>query len=319
MPEWLVERGIGETRTALIDKGRIVEARILLEGTLPAGSVMECRLRSVGTGGRNALAVTSEGIEVLLSRRPAGIPEGASLRVEITRETIPGGEPWKRPLGRLAEAQPTCSEVEGRALPFPSSGLDQLEQAGWSDLLEEARSGFVQFAGGELRIFVTPAMTLIDVDGSLPPVELAIAGAKASGDAIRRMGIGGSIGIDLPTVPGKEPRQRAAAALDRALAGTAFERTSVNGFGFLQLIRPRRHASLLELAQDRAAFEARALLRRAALAQHGPGVLTAHPAVIAVLESNPHWMAEFARQRGGGIGLRADATLSMSGGHAEPA
>src|SRR4051794_31323920 len=56
LPEWLVERGIGETRAVLIENGEIVEARIQLEGVCPAGSVIAARLTSVGTEWRNAVA-----------------------------------------------------------------------------------------------------------------------------------------------------------------------------------------------------------------------------------------------------------------------
>ena len=48
LPEWLVERGIGETRCALIEDGEIVEARILLDGIARAGTVLQARLTSVG-------------------------------------------------------------------------------------------------------------------------------------------------------------------------------------------------------------------------------------------------------------------------------
>ncbi len=139
---------------------------------------------------------------------------------------------------------------EGNDLPFPSPD-DHLGAAGWRDLIDEARTGNVAFPGGELRIVPTPAMTLIDVDGTLPAPELALAGAKAAARTIRRHGIGGSIGIDFPTVKGKDERQAVAEAVDSALP-QPFERTAVNGFGFLQIVRPRRHASLIELAQDRA-------------------------------------------------------------------
>jgi hypothetical protein len=193
-----------------------------------------------------------------------------------------------------------------------------LDAAGWNDLIDEARSGIVRFAGGELRISPTPAMTLIDVDGHLPPAELAVRGAGEAARAIRRLDIGGSIGIDLPTVGSKSVRQAAAAAIDAALP-QPFERTAVNGFGFVQLVRPRRRASLVELAQDRAPFEARVLLRRVAFEPPGARRLVAHPAVIAVLESRPDWLEQLSRQAGGAIGLRADAALPMSGGHAEPA
>ena len=64
------------------------------------------------------------------------------------------------------------------------------------------RSGIIRFDGGELRVSLTPAMTLIDVDGHLPVEALAMAGAEAAARTIRRHGIAGSIGIDLPTVSG---------------------------------------------------------------------------------------------------------------------
>ena len=110
---------------------------------------------------------------------------------------------------------------------------------------------------------MTPAMTLIDVDGNLPAAELAMAGARAGAAAIRRHGIGGSIGVDLPTVDSKAVRLAAAEAVDELLP-KPFERTAVNGFGFLQIVRPRSHASLFELAAERASFEARVLLRTGA-------------------------------------------------------
>ena len=313
-----MERGIGEIRAVLVDDDRIVEARVLLDGTVSAGSVVECRLRSVGTNGRNAIA-TGDGAEVLLPRRPAGVSEGASIRVEITREAIPGPEAWKRSLGRITDAPASSAAMPGVPVSFPPIGEDLLDRAGWSDLLEQARTGIVRFPGGELKLYLTPAMTLIDVDGILPPAELAVAGAAAAGAAIRSLGIGGSIGIDLPTTPGKEPRQRAAAALDEALEGTSFERTAVNGFGFLQVVRPRRHASLLELAADRPTFEARALLRRAGTDGCGPCRLAVHPAVAALLESRSDWLLTLGQQRGGVVSLRSDPSLAISAGHAEPA
>jgi hypothetical protein len=159
-------------------------------------------------------------------------------------------------------------------------------------------------------------MTLIDVDGYLQPEELARRGAAEAAKAIRRLDVGGSIGIDLPTTGSKTARQAAAAAIDEHLP-QPFERTAVNGFGFVQIVRPRLRASLVELAQDRAAFEARALLRRAAFEPAGAKRLAAHPAVIAMLDAKPDWLDALARQLGGAISLRADASLGMSGGYAE--
>jgi hypothetical protein len=312
LPEWLIERGIGETRMVRVEDGEIVEARVILEGVARAGSGRQAVLRSAGVP---AVAV-DESQEYLLPKGAPGMTEGQTITIEITREAIPGREQWKRPLARLTDSI-TIPPLEGEVVPFPSPS-DRLGELGWLDLIEEARCGMVGFEGGELRVSPTPAMTLIDVDGRLPPLELAMAGAKAAARAIRRHGIGGSIGVDLPTVAGKAERQAIAVAFD-AMLPQPFERTSVNGFGFLQIVRPRHHASLFELAADRAAFEARALLRQAALGSPGPKRLAAHPAVAAVLERHRDWLDALAGQIGGAVGLRADAALPMSGGHAEPA
>jgi hypothetical protein len=316
LPEWLIERGIGETRAALIEEEEIVEARIELDGACTVGSVIPVRL--IGAVPRNAIARDEAGTEYLLPRGAEGVTEGATLNIEITRGTIPGVEPWKRALARVTDRPARkAPQLDGRELSLPAP-RDELGVAGWNDLLEQARSGVVLFAGGELRLSPTPAMTLIDVDGYLPPEELAVAGAAAAAKTVRQLDIGGSIGIDLPTSGSKTARQSAAAAIDAHLP-QPFERTAVNGFGFVQVVRPRFRASLVELAQERGSFEARALLRRTAFDAPGPKRLVAHPAVVAVLDTKPDWIEQLSRQVGGGVSLRADPGLPMSGGYAEKA
>jgi hypothetical protein len=325
LPEWLVETGIGETRAALIENGHILEARIELEGVIPAGTILRARLVDIGRNGRNGTARDESGADYLLPQVPTWITEGAALNIEITRPALAGAEPWKRPLAKATRGETrrpqSLAELLGceghpvRSLAFPAA-VDELAQAGWNELVEEASSGRVDFAGGSLGLFFTPAMTLIDVDGGLAPSDLAVAGGRAAAEAIRRLDIGGSIGIDLPTVRGREARSAAARAVDEVLP-QPFERTAVNGFGFLQIVRQRSRASLLELAQDRAAFAARALLRRVAFDGPGPKRLVANPAVIALLEGGPAWLDAVARQTGGEVTLRADASLPIHGSYAE--
>jgi hypothetical protein len=312
LPDWLIERGIGESRAVRLQAGEIVEARIFLDGLVSAGTVLEAKLASVGVP---AIAQVGKD-QYLLPAGAAGITKGARLAIEVTRERIPGSEPWKRPLARLTDEAPRPSrQLDAEDLSFPSPD-DRLGRAGWCDLLDEARTGIVRFPEGELRVSPTPAMTLMDVDGRLPPFDLAMAGARAAAHAILRHGIGGSIGIDLPTVGGKSQRQELGAAVD-AILPHPFERTAVNGFGFLQIVRARTHASLFELAQDRAAFEVRALLRRAALERTGAVRIVAYPAIVAVLESQAEWLNAIARQVGGSVALRAEPSLPMSGAYAE--
>ena len=305
MPEWLVERGIGETRYARIEHGEIIEARVELDGIVLAGSIVSA---SLVRAGRNGLARDADGKEYLLPAGAPGLTEGAAFRLVVTRSAIPGAEPWKRPLGKLAD-EVQCDPLDAIDARFPSD---------WDDIIEEARSGIVRFGGGELRISPTPAMTLIDIDGTLAAKDLALAGARAAARAILRLDIGGSVGIDLPTIAGKNDRQAVGEAIDGILP-KPFERTAMNGFGFVQIVRPRRRASLIEVAQDRAPFEARALLRRAALEPPGAKVLVAHPAVTTTLQAHEAWLEALARQVGGSVGLRADPSLPMSGGYAEQA
>jgi Ribonuclease G/E len=278
--------------------------------------VVQARLLTNGSSGRNAIAVDERGTEYLLPNGAAGATEGSMLNVAITREAIPGAEPWKRPLAKLTKADPyEGPRLTGRELPFPAPA-DELDEAGWNDLIEEARSSVVTFAGGELRIAPTAAMTLIDVDGYLPPEALAVLGAAEAAKAIRRLDIGGSIGIDLPTTGSKTVRKQAATAIDARLP-QPFERTAVNGFGFVQIVRPRLRPSLVELAHDRPSFEARTLLRRAAFERPGPKRLVTNPAVIRALEGRNDWTEQLARQLGGPVELRGNAALPISGGYAE--
>jgi hypothetical protein len=180
-------------------------------------------------------------------------------------------------------------------------------------LLEEAAHGEIGFEGGALRMSLTPAMTLFDVDGTLPPAALAEAGAAAAALAVRRFGITGSIGIDLPTLP-RDQRQAPAAIVD-AILPRPFERTAVNGFGLLQIVRRRERPSLPELVQaDPAGAAARALLRRTAR-HSGPVALHAAPAVIACIEEA--WLAALERRVGGKVALRAEPGLAISAGHVE--
>ncbi|MEG3087732.1 ribonuclease [Sphingomonas sp. PB4P5] len=307
MPEWLYEAGIGEARAALIEGDRIVQALIEPDDTGPRlGTVTRARIVEITTKGREARLTLEGGSEATLSPLPPGITQGSSLTVRIVREAIPEAGRPKRPKAAPTDEQPApgpdlLARITASGLPVRTlrpHEADALEQAGWSEVLEEALSGEIAFAGGALRMTPTPAMTLFDVDGVGPLEPLAIAAATAIAQAIVRHAIGGSIGVDFPTITGKAPRQAVAAALDAALP-QPFERTAVNGFGFLQIVRPRLHASLPELLRSDPAARTRALLRQ--LERVPPPAPRQHrvsKSVLATLRAHPTWTAEFARRTG---------------------
>lgn len=305
MAEWLYEAGIGETRAARVADGRIVEARI--ETDIPAlrlGAVLPMKLVEAQPGGG---VMQADGLEAMLDRVPAGVSVGRTLTVRVTREALPEAGRPKRARVVVTEdavrpAPTLLEEISASGLPVRHAAAhepDALEAAGWSELLDEAMTGEIVFAGGALRMSPTPAMTLFDVDGAGDLEALSVAAARAVALTIRRMAIGGSIGVDFPTIEGKAARQRVAEAIDATLP-PPFERTAVNGFGFLQIVRPRPRASLPELLRaDPVGAAARAALRM--LERVPVGAPNAHrlPAeVLARIDARADWRAELVRRTG---------------------
>ncbi|WP_375243569.1 ribonuclease [Sphingomonas parapaucimobilis] len=308
MSEWLYEAGIGEARAALVEDGRIVQAAIELAATLTVGTVAEGRLVEL-LPGRQGRVTLNQGGDVLLSPVPKGITQGSALTVIVTREAIPERGRAKLPKAQLAPEDARPAPGPDLRTRIAATGLavrellphqpDALEAAGWSELLDEAMTGEIGFGAGVLRMTPTPAMTLFDVDGSPPHEALSIAAARAVAEAILRHGIGGSIGIDFPTLEGKGPRQAVAEALDAALP-LPFERTAVNGFGFLQIVRPRPRASIPErLGIDPVGARARTLLRQWEREPPGPApTYRVSGAVHDRLMAHPAWREALERRTG---------------------
>ncbi|MGY4398670.1 ribonuclease G [Sphingomonas sp. UYAg733] len=308
MAEWLYEAGIGESRAILIDGDRIVRARIEPDRIGPlVGTVSGARLTEIIVKGHEGRVMLDSGEEAMCVHLPPGITQGAKLTVTVVREAIP--EAGRAKLARCIPSDAAPAPGPDLLARISASGHpvrqcrahepDHFEAAGWSEVLEEATSGEIVFAGGALRLSPTPAMTLFDVDGSGPLEPLAIAAAAAIGAAIVRHAITGSIGIDFPTLSGKEARQEVAAAIDAALP-LPFERTAMNGFGFLQIVRPRHRASLPErLHIDPAGAEARALLR---MIERIPPPAPRHHIVSRrvadLIAMRSDWREELARRTG---------------------
>ena len=296
---WLYEDGIGEARAALVDGGRIVAARIVRDDGAPRlGLIAPARLTE------RLLATLADGTPVQLDRPAAGVTLGAALTIEITREAIPETGRAKPARGRATDDVPRPAPslretLDGVVREVRAHEADALEAAGWSEVLAEAESGDIAFPGGALRVTPTPAMTLFDVDGDPPLDTLAERAAVAVAQAIQRHGVGGSIGVDFPTLQGKAARQAVAAAIDAHLP-PPFERTAVNGFGFLQIVRPRPRASLPELLRADPVLAA-ALIALRQIERIPPGTSNRHrlpPAVTARIEARPDWIAELVRRTG---------------------
>ncbi|WP_225009527.1 ribonuclease [Novosphingobium percolationis] len=326
MPEWLHEAGIGEERAILVEGATILAARIDWGEPLRPGHVAMARITRRIAGTRRGFARFSDGTETQVDSLPPEATEGREIRLRVTRAAIAEKGRTKLPQARPAgpdEAErpaPTLLEAlrgEGhpvRALRVTDRDFDR---AGWHELVEEAFSGEVAFAGGSLAISPTPAMTLIDIDGPPPLPALCLAAVPAIAAALPRLDIGGSIGIDFPTLPEKKDRQAVDTALADALGAWKAERTAMNGYGFVQLVARLERPSLpARFARDPLGAAARILLRQAErVAEPGVLHLAAHPAVLRAI--TPAWEVELVRRTGRQVVRDERPALALAAGFAQ--
>lgn len=308
MAEWLIEEGIGETRALLVESGQVLAARLQWPGEPLSGAIHGARLIRKYAGTRRGIVALDNGVEALIDHLPREATEGLSGKVRLTRAPI-------HERGRLKRAQARWLGAVGSGLdPVPLEG-DVIRQFGngvWEDVWAAASSGSIAFPGGEILCAVTPAMTVIDIDGELPPPELALASVPAISAALRWFDIGGNIGIDFPTLDAKADRRDVDDALDLALDDWPHERTAMNGFGFVQIVARLTGPSLLHrFATSRTGMCARYALRVAERAEgHGPVLeLRVHPALKGKLK--PEWLDQLARRTGRTVRLETDPGLAL--------
>ena len=326
MTEWLYEDGIGEERAILVENGKIIAARIERHNGIKPGMTAQAQLVARVVANTRGIVKFADGSEALLSPLPKELNEGASLIVTVTRAAIDEKGRFKLPVAKVAadkkpQEAPTLLEQLGQHVAHcHAHDADRFEAHNWGELLEEARTGQIAFAGGALQVSLTPAMTLIDVDGDLAPAPLALGAATAVVHAIQRLDLQGNIGIDFPTIEVKADRQAAVEAFDAAMSGP-FERTAINGFGFMQVLTRRVRQSIPEMLQYRPVLaEALALLRRAERDRGiGPMHVVAHPAVLAHIQAQADWTPLLARRTGRAVSLRADPQLAIGAGYVETA
>ncbi|WP_379549582.1 ribonuclease E/G [Qipengyuania sp. DGS5-3] len=316
-PEWLVEEGIGESRALLIDKGQVVAAKQFWLSKICARTILMAKVVSRKPQSGRALCVSAQGFEINADGLPREASEGGDVRLIITREPIAERGRLKRAQGRYFGDQPSDA-IPPASVFTTGKSVRRFPSGLWEEVWDTASFGELAFPGGSILISTTPAMTLIDIDGEGFPRELALAAVPAIAQALRWFDLGGSIGIDFPTIPDKAGRKDVDAALAAALADWPHERTAMNGFGFVQLVARLEGPSLLHrFATSRVGACARMALRRAEMAE-GTGrvlLLTVHPALKAKLKE--HWLLELAERTGKEVRVEINPTLALEAAQAQ--
>lgn len=312
--EWIVEEGIGEHRAVQLVDDAIAAARIEWPGRLAAGWVIEAKLIARTAGSARGTALADNGEEVLVDRLPRDASEGMTVRLGITRAALDGPGRLKRAWGRPREAslaRPSLAERLGARTVRSFAGN------AWDELIDEALTGEIAFAGGALLFAPTPAMMTVDVDGDLPPRALALAAAPMLARSLRRLDIGGAVAVDFPTLADKADRRALDDALAAALTDWPHERTAMNGFGLVQIVARLERPSLLHRAAwQRGALVWRRLLRRAELlAGAGAIELSIHPALDSRIE--PGHLAALERRTGRRVTVRQVTSLAPDAPHAQ--
>jgi len=324
---WLYEAGIGENRAIFLENGELTKVRIeRLDNRVKPGAVVDAIFKEKWVAGKSGIVTIESGEELLLQPLSKGLTEGSSIRIEVIREAErERGGRFKRGKARpvqegadIGNGDSLWDRILGNDATVQTIGAhdtDHFATLGWHEVMEQAQSGQIDFDGGSLIISLTPAMTVIDVDGPLPPVELAKRAAKEIALALVRFDIGGNIGIDFPTIEAKSDRTEVCAIFDVHMAGDC-ERTAINGFGFMQVVRKKVRSSVLEVVQSRKVITATLQLLRQAEREAGTGemVVNVHPALESQFQKQPVWLEELSKRTGRPVSVKTDGKIPINAG-----
>lgn len=321
---------------ALYQAGEFYTARVV-ERTSHRTALVSLGLQQAVLDPAPADCTTGKLVCVIMTR-PA-IPEPGRWKPTKVRlapdpkplQTEPGwhfsAEPWALYLQSLAPQVGTiiCADASmavdvertlGSASPPVRVDRRAVDEADFEALIETATTGqLVLDEGVQLSIERTRAMTVIDVDGFGDPMMLNSIAARHIARVLRRFDIGGPVAIDFIAMAGRNDRLALADAFDAAATNLGqHERTAINGFGLMQLIRPRTRPSVPEIlcatTPTRLSTESRAiaLLRAAARAAGiGPRRLVAPPAIIDLIRQWPWEIAALRHACGAEILLVPDS------------
>jgi hypothetical protein len=322
LPELWRDDAPGERRAACIEDGKIVEIVIQRDAHWVLG---ECGMGRVDRRtAAGAYIRTEDGSEVLL-RSKMGAAEGTNVAFEVTREAIAEPGRIKPPEVALRDSLPDDllskdGLWEQRLAAFGGSTAPHAIGEGF----DTAIAGYSQIGDVIISFQRTKAGLVFDVDGISDAFATNRVAAGEIARLLRLYQVGAMVMIDFVSMEAKAQRAEIANIFDAASAQDSrpFERTAINGYGLMQVVRGRPRPSVLDhlfgtrIAALSDETQAYWLLRSAARSSgFGDRTITARPAVAHLLLSE-RWQslrAECARLAGAGVAVVADENATGYG------
>lgn len=315
MPEIWRDDSPGERRAAIVDHGKIVEIHIQRDAHWALGESGTGRIDRKTPSG--AYVVAYDGSEFLLRSKTVD-PEGKAVAFEVTREALAEPGRWKLPEIMLRDSLPP------KLLGKDDVWNNRLSALSGHILSKSIAEGFeVAIAGqsqvGDVTVSFqrTKAGLVFDVDGIGDAFGINSVAATEIARLLRLYQVGAMVVIDFVSMEAKVQRTQIADIFDAASAldPRPFERTAINGYGMMQVVRARPRPSVLDqlfgtgIAALSNETQALWLLRDVAQSSgFGPRTVTARPDVAAILDSEKWaaWRAQAARATGADLVVVAD-------------
>jgi hypothetical protein len=278
----------------------------------------ECGVGRIDRKTPSGAYVVADDGSTLLLRGKTNALEGARVMFEVTREAI--SEP-----GRIKPPEIMLRDSAAN----PPIGKDALWDARLASLGQSAinasiTEGFdVAIAGqsqlGDVTISFqrTKAGLVFDIDGIGDAFAINMVAAREVARLLRLYQVGAMVLIDFVSMESKAQRTQIAEAFDAAsvLDPRPFERTAINGYGMMQVVRARPRPSVLDqlfgtrIAALSDETQAYWLLRTVAQSSgFGARTVTIRPEVATLLQSQrwATWRAQAVRLAGADLQVVAD-------------
>jgi ribonuclease G len=322
----IIENGPGEDRAGIFDSETLVELYLErpAETDFWIGYAYTARILSKHAG----FAILSLDDSQAIMRPVPVEPDGADISVQLTRLAIPEPGRWK--LMQTKRATADAKYRNGHEAWVQADNIAHHRRADathceqFQDAIDLALAACLDFPGGSISWERTKAGLVFDVDGDGDAQAVNCLAAAEITRLLRLFQIGGVVLIDFINSDSKNARTGIASAFDAASAGDprAFEHTAINGFGLMQVVRPKLRPSVLDtllgIRRATASDETQVvqLLREAHKAQGaGRRSLVTRPALAAVL-AKPLWqeqIAKLAHTIGAPVEIVSDPSVSGYG------